>query len=37
MSLGTPQEMLDDERDYNESLKDMTPKEKELLNNQLWI
>jgi len=28
MSLGTPQEMLDDERDYNESLKGMTPKEK---------
>ena len=28
MSLGTPQEMLDDERDYNESLKDKTPKEK---------
>ncbi len=29
MSLGTPQEMLDDERDYNESLKD---KAKELVS-----
>ena len=37
MSLGTPQEMLDDERDYNESLKDITPKEeaKELVDKFL--
>ena len=28
MNLGTPQEMLYDERDYNEPLKDMKPKDR---------
>jgi len=39
MSLGTPQEMLDDERDYNESLKGMAAKEKaeKLVDKHLMI